>query len=150
MSEGGTETRLRVPSSARHKTRYPGVHKRTTTLGYVLIYYPDHPLADVNGEVYEHRLVAEEIAGRQLTEGEVVHHINGIKHDNRPENLMVFPSHGDHIRYEAGERCRNGHLRNEDNVVTRYSKGKPYRGCRACEREKNWRRFRRNGGRWHK
>ena len=58
--------------------------------GYVLVRRPDHPLADVRGYVYEHRLVAEEKLGRSLRKGEQVHHRNGVKHDNRPENLEVM------------------------------------------------------------
>lgn len=37
----------------------------------------------------EHILVAESMLGRALNKGEVVHHINGLKHDNRPCNLLV-------------------------------------------------------------
>jgi hypothetical protein len=40
--------------------------------------------------VFEHILVAEELLRRYLVEGESVHHINGIRDDNRPENLELW------------------------------------------------------------
>jgi HNH endonuclease len=57
--------------------------------GYVMVRAPDHPRASL-GYVFEHILVAEELIGRFLMEGESVHHMNGVRDDNRPENLELW------------------------------------------------------------
>ena len=64
--------------------------------GYVRILDPNH---DGPGTPYwfEHRLVWEAAHSRQLLPNERVHHINGMKTDNRPENLVAL-THGAHSR----------------------------------------------------
>ncbi len=57
--------------------------------GYVYIKSYDHPNRNSSDYMAEHRLVMERVLNRLLTKDEEVHHRNGIKTDNRPENLEV-------------------------------------------------------------
>lgn len=65
--------------------------------GYIEIWvHPNDcyaPMASKHHYCYEHRLVIAKHLGRCLLPWEVVHHINGNKHDNRLENLELLP-HG--------------------------------------------------------
>lgn len=68
--------------------------------GYVYTLQPNHPHTRSKGYIREHRLVMEEKLGRYLDPEERIHHINGIKNDNRIENLMLFPNESEHQKYE--------------------------------------------------
>ena len=48
---------------------------------------------------HAHRVVMERKLGRTLKPGEIVHHIDGDKRNNDPDNLMLFPSVAEHSRY---------------------------------------------------
>lgn len=76
------------PRFADRAGNWQGGRRRLET-GYVYVYAPNHLYSTKAGYVMEHRLVMEKELGRLLEPGEVVHHINGKKDDNRPENLEV-------------------------------------------------------------
>lgn len=68
--------------------------------GYINIYQPEHPRADHDGYVYEHRLVWEDAHNAMLLAWADVHHKNGDTSDNRIQNLeaMTKGQHTTHHR----------------------------------------------------
>lgn len=74
--------------------------------GYVIISGQfKHPNARKDGTMLEHVKVMSIMLGRSLVKGEEVHHKNGVRDDNRPENLELWST-----SQPAGQRI-------EDKVV---------------------------------
>ena len=79
---------------------------RVTKHGYVEVWQPPGK-SGRRRYVNEHRLVMEQVLGRPLTSTERVHHKNGVRHDNRPENLELWEfghPHGQR-KAERGKPC---------------------------------------------
>lgn len=73
--------------------------------GYRLVRAHWHPRAGKDGYVPEHVLVWEKYNGMPVPEGCIVHHLNGVKDDNRPKNLVCFPRHN-HSPQTLLDLCR--------------------------------------------
>lgn len=108
--------------------------------GRVMIRRPDHPAARATDYIARSRIIMEDIIGRYLGPDEVVHHINGNKTDDHPENLMVL-SRSDHQRLHMAARrpqhCPQGHPYTPENTYVYEYHGRTFRHCKTCIRLRN-------------
>ena len=83
-----------------------GQHQNIMHEGYVFVYKPEHHRATNKGYVKRAVLIAEEKLGRELTDCDFIHHINGKKDDDALENIQVL-TNSEHVRLHAKERTYN-------------------------------------------
>lgn len=69
---------------------YRNTRRVDSMSGYAYVKRPDSPQADKHGWGAEHRVVMADVLGRALFRDENVHHVNGVKDDNRIENLELW------------------------------------------------------------
>lgn len=123
------ECAAKAQSGARSRTWRGGYGRKK---GYLLRYVGrDHPMANVDGYVYEHRLVMAEHLGRMLTRDEHVHHRNEDRTDNRIENLELTDAARHMSHHRRIERWAEQH----DACVECGGTDRPHAGgglCRRC------------------
>ena len=72
--------------------------------GYRLLLRPGHHRADTSGYVMEHIVVWEEETGAMLPDNCCIHHLNGIKDDNRIENLCAMLQSAHTVYHNTGTK----------------------------------------------
>jgi len=94
---------LRESAKSRCRDKHPAWNGGSSIVnGYVYKCNPEHPNAGKSGRVAEHIEVMTNHLGRKLLNGESVHHLNGIRTDNRIENLELWTK-----RQPAGQRVED-------------------------------------------
>lgn len=86
----------RTIGAIRRKARQHGRQLKEPR-GYFLSHGRKHLYIEHGKSITEHRFVMEEHLGRKLEDGEIVHHVNLDKLDNRIQNLCLCPDKRTHM-----------------------------------------------------
>ena len=107
LSENRLKNQRELRKNRGLSLEYPPLRKKDgegslNSEGYRIISRKNHPNSLKNGTILEHKFIMSEHLGRPLSFGENVHHKNGIRHDNRIENLELWS-----VRQPIGQRVED-------------------------------------------
>jgi len=88
----GDPNYLTPEQTRRENNRAAQMASRPSSQGYYVKFYRRH----------EHRVVAEQMLGRALVKGEIVHHIDGNRRNNDPSNLRIM-TQSEHVKLHFDE-----------------------------------------------
>ena len=94
-----------TPKGTENPNWKGGRHVANT--GYVMVHRPENPRASKDGYVTETVVIAEAVLGKRLPLGAEVHHDNGIRGDNRHENLVICEDRAYHMLLHRRQRALN-------------------------------------------
>lgn len=130
--------------------------RKAKIAAYRLVRRPDHPRANPVGYVLEHVLIAEQALGRFLPAGVEVHHVDEVKSNNAPSNLVICQDREYHdllhvrarVRKAGGDpntqrlcyECRQPKALSEFNKSRSNKNGGVCGRCRECSRIA-WKRY---------
>jgi len=88
---------------------FPGRYKHKAN-GYIYILVNEILPSGKHKHIAEHRVIMEKLLGRKLEPQEEVDHINGVRDDNRPENLRLMKNKGMHQKIHKPKGYNKGPL----------------------------------------
>jgi len=102
--------------------------------GYIQVKMPEHPRANKRGYVLEHIILWEKHHQCSVPKGWDIHHLNGIRDDNRIENLIAMPR-GKHMRQFQPYRERIRELEKDNKKLENSLLDAQQKLIRALEKE---------------
>lgn len=89
-----------LPAGIKH----PSWKEKIITREGIFLHLPNHQTITKQGYILEHRFIMEQKLNRDLTEEEVIHHLDFDNMNNDVSNLYLFPNQNEHRKYHQSLR----------------------------------------------